>query len=62
VAKGLLQLHEKQNQKLTSLEGELSKHKTLAAEHQTVLAEVRGKMNKVYDQLLLIKTKKDWRL
>ncbi|HRI53069.1 MAG TPA: hypothetical protein PLW65_23100 [Pseudomonadota bacterium] len=62
VAKGLLQLHEKQNQQLTSLEGELSKNKTLAADHQTVLAEVRGKMNKVYDQLLLIKTKKDWRL
>jgi chromosome segregation ATPase len=62
VAKELLNLHEKQNQKLTALEDELSKQKTLAAEHQTVLAEVTGKMNKLYDQLILIKTKKDWRL
>ena len=62
LAKGLLSLHEKQNQKLTSLEGELSKQKTLAAERQSVLAELTGKMNKVYDQLILIKTKKDWRV
>ncbi len=60
--KELLKLREKQNQKLTALEEELSKQKTLAAEHQAVLAEVRGKMNKVYDQLILIKAKKDWRL
>ncbi len=62
LAKGLLNLHEKQNQKNTSLEEELSKQKVLAAEHQAVLAEVTGKMNKVYDQLILIKTQKDWRL
>ena len=62
VAKELLRLHEKQNQKITSLEEELSKQKSLAAERQAVLAEVTGKMNKVYDQLILIKTKQDWRL
>jgi len=62
VAKELLNLHEKQDQKLTSLEEELAKQKTLAANHQAVLAEVTGKMNKVHDQLILIKTKKDWRL
>ena len=59
--KGLLKLLEKQNQQLTSMEQELSKQKTLAAEHQAVHAEVKEKMNKVYDQLILIKTKKDWR-
>lgn len=62
LAKGLLNLHEKQNQKLTALEEELSKQKTLAVERQAVLAEATGKMNKLYDQLILIKTKKDWRL
>ena len=62
VAKELLKLHEKQNQKITSLDEEVSQQKTLAAERQAVLAEVTGKMNKVYDQLILIKTKQDWRL
>ena len=60
--KGLLKLFEKQNQQLASMEAELSKQKSLAAEHQAVHAEVKEKMNKVYAQLILIKTKKDWRL
>lgn len=61
-AQALFQLLQEKKQQLTSAEEDLSKHKALLAEHRVTNAQLTDRTVKLLEQLLRIRTHKDWRL